>query len=341
MIYELYEDTEYLQEKEGCGRWSLYTLNKRVAYIHLTQALVVLILIFVHFDKLPKDIAYVSGSLELKQTTYVLAVVQPNSTLQASLEQNTCEEVRGLNAAAVWHKEIPDIMPHKFYDFGGVSYVAYQKTGARLSPPWMMFAFFVLSFLFQIANGWLLNEDPDRPRLNSYFEYSVSSSLMIMVMGMNTGIFELYTLTSLFGLFFGMNMFGACAEWLCYVAEKAPYIPHIGPYTWVWPHVAGWILFMFAWIPCVRSFTTVSQCSDRHAPWFVVAMVVLESLSFFAFGLVQAWTLFARARLLIEGRHERNRVLYIGDACAIGLSVIAKTLLAWLLLAPMLSTSTS
>jgi hypothetical protein len=35
---------------------------------------------------------------------------------------------------------------------------------------------------------------------------------MIIVMALNTGIVEIYSITSLAGLFFGMNILGACTE---------------------------------------------------------------------------------------------------------------------------------
>lgn len=317
-----YDDSFREPPSKNNASWSLHRLNAWVSLAHLLQALVVLILIFVHFDKLPTNVPYVSHSLELRYTHYAL-------WLHGSDEE--CADARGGQIL----KSMPDIMPHRYYDFGNVSLVQYQKPGAKLSPPWMMFAFFVLSFLFQRWNGRRMEEDPERPRLCTYLEYSVSSSLMIMVMAMNTGIYEVYTLTSFFALFFGMNIMGVCAELLCYCAEHAPHIHHVGAHTWLWPHFAGWVLFLFAWVPCIISFVKVHQCSNRHAPWFVVLMVVLESLCFFAFGFVQMWTLFARSGTLTSA--ERARVLYYFDAWTIGLSLVAKTLLAWLLLAPMLA----
>ena len=71
-------------------------------------------------------------------------------------------------------------------------------------------------------------------------------------------------------------------------------------------------------------------------------MVILQSICFFLFGFVQLWCLWARSSLAgVNGggavKLERQRILYIFDAWSIGLSLFAKTLLAWLLLAPMLA----
>jgi hypothetical protein len=341
--------------------WPLCPLNRLAAGLHLLQALVVLIMIFVHFDKVEKDVPYLSNSLELHDTNYVFVVRKPGTNesrdgLRRGMEANECEDVRSSASRLVWYRDMPDIVPHSFYNFEDVSVVRYNKGGLRLSPAWMMFAFFVLSFGFQGLNGWLLREDPDRPRVWSYVEYAFSSSLMIVVMGLNTGLYEVYTLTSLFGLFFGMNFFGVCAELLCCSAEALAGRPsgtsdYIGPYTWVWAHLAGWVLFLFAWIPCLVSFSSVHTCSDRNAPWFIVGVTVMESLCFWAFGLVQVWCLWMRSQcMLVDGGGGggawgslegpvRSRVLFVYDAWTIGLSLVAKTFLAWMLLAPRLAVS--
>ena len=351
--------------------WPLYVWNQRVAFAHLVQALIVFILIFVHFDKLPHNLPYISESLELRFTQYVFVVVKDDGLLQQSLADNHC--ANDILLASSSHnnqpndnnnnnnslliggggggvKAMPDIMPHRYYDFGNVSAVPYQLGGVHVSPPWMMFTFFLLSFVFQKWNGYYLDNNPDRPRIWTYLEYSISSSLMIVVFGLNTGIYEYYTLTSFFALFFGMNLLGFCAEIMCYILEHQYNSNNMGAgseeqqsiYVWVWPHMGAWILFFFAWIPCVKTFWRVHDCSDRHAPWFVMLMVILQSICFFLFGFVQLWCLWARSSLAgVNGggavKLERQRILYIFDAWSIGLSLFAKTLLAWLLLAPMLA----
>jgi hypothetical protein len=136
-----------------------------------------------------------------------------------------------------------------------------------------------------------------------YLEYAFSSPLMVMVMAVNTGIDELFTVISLGALFCGMNITGMCAEVMIHYAghiheEQRPMYLRLCGLT----HMFGWALFIFAMAPIWAEFDTVIKCSKFEGiPDYGQAAIILESLLFLAFGLLQA------AGLLEKGHYILNR----------------------------------
>ena len=189
-------------------------------------------------------------------------------------------------------------------------------------------------------------------------------------------------ITGLFGLFFGVNMLGACAELLVYAAEKykqtggtttKPFLMHDENNLWTIAHFASWILFFFAMGPVLDHYSVFYTCSERKVPDYMHAIVVIEVLAFLAFGKVQLWGLLKRMELLYDGGKldmvlggyvkfleyvgyglgylpgkatgyilndpitDAESIIYYMDLWMISLSLVAKTCLAWLLLAPALA----
>jgi hypothetical protein len=235
-------------------------------------------------------------------------------------------------------KQYPDLMD--LYDFTGKHLVRYNKPGASIQTTWAMFAFFVISLLFQSAHHCILMNYPTCPRVMHYIEYSISSSLMIMVMAVNVGITELFAVTGMCAIFFGMNMMGACAEIMSHYAgliEKESRDPFTRIIMWLL-HFAGWILFFFAMIPIWIQFHIAVTCSDGGSPAYAVAAIVIESLCFVSFGVLQLVSLIQKlkchdgvnaAAAAIGAEH-----LFAFDCAHAVLSLVAKTFLAWLLMGP-------
>jgi hypothetical protein len=152
-----------------------------------------------------------------------------------------------------------------------------------------------------------------------YIEYSISSSLMIMVMAVNVGITELFAVTGMCAIFFGMNMMGACAEIMSHYAgliEKESRDPFTRIIMWLL-HFAGWILFFFAMIPIWIQFHILAvTCSDGGSP-----VSLIQKLKFH--DGVNA------AAAAIGAEH-----LFAFDCAHAVLSLVAKTFLAWLLMGP-------
>jgi hypothetical protein len=206
--------------------------------------------------------------------------------------------------------------------------VRYDRPGNTLYTHYTMVAFFALSSAFQAANGYFIGFEGSFPRVLHYLEYSVSSSLMVIVLAANTGILEVITLVALFGLFFGMNILGACAEILSWAAaENERSMLHS---WWVLPHAAGWVLYLLAYVPIIVQYEKSRECSVA-VPDFLTAAIYLELFFFTLFGAAQTWLLWWRAS------EPKADVAYWTDLTSITLSLVAKTFLAWVLVGPVLS----
>jgi hypothetical protein len=256
-----------------------------------------------------------------------------------------------------------------------------------LDTRYIIFSFFLLSGLFQLADGVILGaytdtETGQMPRLLRFVEYSFSASIMILAIAVQTGVTDIYALCGIFTLIFTTNMLGLIAEVFCCCAESlcsssllyAKKIDSIMPipFVWLWtlPHFLGWITCIIGYAPLLDSYLHSTQCSDRGPPGFVNVIVFLEFVLFSSFGFVQFYSLYYRTERLLNPENSsaasrnilRQSVSYIqvpystdpqdvnlsmpaaqlvsiseqADYAYIMLSFVAKTLLAWLILAPVI-----
>lgn len=140
-------------------------------------------------------------------------------------------------------------------------------------------------------------------------EYSVSASLMIVLIAMLPGITNLYALIGLFAVNAAMILFG----WLM---EKSN--PPGQPVTW-WPFVFGCLVGIVPWITITIALVT-SQGEGDGVPGFVYGIFVSLFLLFNCFALNQ-WLQYRR-----RGRFADY--LY-GERVYLILSIVAKSALAW------------
>ena len=336
-----YDRNQYSQGPEN--KWPLYRWNLAAASLHALQCFIVLILIFTQFSDIPVNVPFVSGVQELRFTSQAMLV--RNSTA------SHCANVKKSPMYSQDNKSFfrNDVVPFNVYDFTDKFLVVYNIPGNWINTPACICMFFLLSAIFQFGNGALLNSNPDQPRLMHYLEYSISSSLVVIVMAVQSGVMELFTITSFFALFFGMNLFGVCAEVMMYLAERGEG-GYRSSFVWGWstaelwllPHLAGWVLFLFTLIPILYNFHTISACSDDGAgyPWFVITAVYGEVVFFLCFGFIQAYGLYKRTQniqIFNNSNEVREGIIYLTDALNITASFVAKTSLCWLLLGPSLS----
>ena len=163
---------------------------------------------------------------------------------------------------------------------------------------WAIVAFFAMSAAFPAAI-MLLDVDP-RFR---FAEYAFSASTMIMVIALQVGINDIYTLQAMFVLTFATMVFGILESWLA--------------------HVVGWITFLSAYSPILDAFALSTAQSPVSAPDFVPVIVVLEFILFGCFGCVQTYDLWSNNAYDVEPVY-------------VILSLVAKTLLGWLVFSPLL-----
>ena len=172
--------------------------------------------------------------------------------------------------------------------------------------------FLFLSFLAHliVSTVWFRNYIGDLSRqINRarWVEYSLSSTLMLVVIAQLVGITDVSALIGISGANVSMILFG----WLQEKYEVA------GEGGWL-PFIFGCIAGIVPWLAII--FYTIAPGSDAEPPTFVYAIVVSLFLFFNVFGLNQWLQYRAKGRFADYLFGERGYIV---------LSLVAKSLLAW------------
>jgi hypothetical protein len=149
-------------------------------------------------------------------------------------------------------------------------------------------------------------------RGHNYFrwvEYSVSSSMMIVLIAQLTGIADIAALVAIFGVNASMILFG----WLQEKYETP------GEGGWV-PFIFGCIAGIVPWLVVAVYVLAPGSSSDAEPPTFVYAIIVSLFVFFNTFAVNQ-WLQYKRV-----GRWQDYLV---GERAYITLSLVAKSALAW------------
>lgn len=199
---------------------------------------------------------------------------------------------------------------------------------------WVSVWFHFLSCVFQLGSAYddaayyrVLDEG--RTHLGHFVEYSVSASLMMLAIGVQLGVTDLFTLTGALCNTWACMVFGLFAE-LFFQSPQRPFVT-LGsaqlPAHWL-AHAAGWVTLAFAMASMYSTLGMAVDCVPGVAiPGFVWAIIVIESILFCAFGAVQVVAFVAKARYPAQQLVWAARV----EAAYIVLSVCAKTILGMLI----------
>jgi len=142
-----------------------------------------------------------------------------------------------------------------------------------------------------------------------WYEYSLSSSLMIILIAMLFGVYDIGALIAIFILNASMNWFGLLMEKLNQYTDKT-----------VWaPFVFGSIAGIGPWIIIIMH--ALGNADPAEVPWFVYAIIG----SYFVF-----FNLFPINMILQYRKVGRWADYLYGERGYIVLSLIAKSVLAWL-----------
>jgi hypothetical protein len=147
---------------------------------------------------------------------------------------------------------------------------------------------------------------------HNYFrwvEYSLSASLMIVLIAQLTGISDVAALLALFGVNAGMIFFG----WLQEKYERP------GGGGWL-PFAFGCVLGLVPWLAILIYVVAPGSTSGAEPPGFVYGIIV----SLFVF-----FNVFAVNQLLQYKRVGRWADYLVGESAYITLSLTAKSALAW------------
>lgn len=142
-----------------------------------------------------------------------------------------------------------------------------------------------------------------------WVEYSISSSVMIVLIAQVTGIADITALISIFGVNASMILFG----WLQEKYETP------GNGGWL-PFIFGCITGIVPWIALAFYVLSIGGVRDTSAPAFVYGIVFTIFIFFNSFALVQ-WVQYKKV-----GKWSN----YLrGERTYITLSLVAKSALAW------------
>jgi hypothetical protein len=145
-----------------------------------------------------------------------------------------------------------------------------------------------------------------------FTEYALSSSLMIVLIGMLVGIWDLGTMIALFGVNAAMNLFGILME---LHNQKA------GKTQWT-SFTFGCIAGIVPWIVILMAFLGAINSGDAKPPAFVYAIIPTIFVFFNVFAL-NMWLQYKKVG--------RWKDYLFGERFYIVLSLAAKTVLAWMI----------
>jgi hypothetical protein len=143
-----------------------------------------------------------------------------------------------------------------------------------------------------------------------FYEYALSSSLMIVLIGMLVGLWDLGSLILIFGLNAMMNLFGILMELHNQTTQKT---------NWT-AFIYGCIAGIIPWVVIVMYFLGAVSSSGAEPPAFVYAIIPTIFVFFY---------IFAVNMLLQYKKVGPWRDYLFGERVYIVLSLVAKTALAW------------
>jgi hypothetical protein len=147
-----------------------------------------------------------------------------------------------------------------------------------------------------------------------FYEYALSSSLMIVLIGMLVGIWDLGAIILIFAVNATMNLFGIMMEYHNQYTEKTNWL------SFIFGSIAGivpWIVIMIYFLSAVNS-------TDANPPGFVYAIIP----TIFVF-----FNIFAVNMVLQYKKVGAWKDYLFGEKFYIVLSLLAKTALAWMIFA--------
>ena len=146
-----------------------------------------------------------------------------------------------------------------------------------------------------------------------WFEYALSSSIMIVLIATLFGVYDIASLILIFVVNASMNLFGLVMEQLN--AHNKNGKIDWGPFIW------GTIAGLAPWLVIVLYMTGTGNYD--MVPWFVWAIVIVYFIAFNTFPI----------NMILQYKKVGKWKNYLyGERIYIWLSLIAKTILAWLVL---------
>ena len=277
-------------DQEVFWKWNIYA-----AFLHLLNAIIMVVLFYIpdEDDVVHKDVCY-----------------------------NITQEYAG------WSRNNATI-PDAEENFSITANRVYSHT---LSLHWLIVTFHILSFIFQLipalfddASPWRLQclKTVEYPYIElvikhgrnpiRFVEYAASASIMLVCIGLLTGVRDFSTLFMIAALCANTQFMGLLSE---YDENRWAEITHT---------VIGWITLMVAYgvIFTYYGVANAQAVDGYEAPWFVHVIVISMFVLFNSFGIVHLCRVCGNKN--DEEARKNIEVSYVT------LSIVAKTLLGWLI----------
>lgn len=163
------------------------------------------------------------------------------------------------------------------------------------------------------VNGWYNRMLGERKNYARWTEYSISASLMVVLIALICSITDVGALVAIFGANTAMILFGILQEMFVRPGTK--------PVNW-WPYIFGCIAGAVPWIVIALNvwFSETSDASAGGPPGFVYGIIVSLFLFFNTFSVNMV--------LQYKGVGRWRSYLF-GESAYIFFSLVAKSLLAW------------
>ncbi len=145
-----------------------------------------------------------------------------------------------------------------------------------------------------------------------FYEYALSSSLMIVLIGMLVGIWDLGTMIVLFGVNAAMNLFGILMELHNQTTTRTDWTAFI----------YGCLAGVIPWIVILMAFLGAVNSGDAKPPAFVYA-IIPTIFVFFNIFAINMWLQYKKIGPWKD--------YLFGERFYIVLSLAAKTALAWMI----------
>ena len=165
-------------------------------------------------------------------------------------------------------------------------------------------------YLSTIGYGWYVKKLEKHMNPARFYEYALSSSWMIVLIGMLVGIWDLGSLILMFGLNAMMNLFGVLMELHNQTTERT---------NWT-SFIFGCIAGIIPWVVIVMYFNGALSSTGAEPPAFVYAIIP----TIFVF-----FNIFALNMYLQYRKVGRWKDYLFGERVFILLSLLAKTAPAW------------
>jgi hypothetical protein len=169
-------------------------------------------------------------------------------------------------------------------------------------------------YLSTVGYNWYVRHLRQGMNPARFYEYALSSSLMIALIGMLVGLWDLGALILIFGLNATMNLFGIMMELHNQTTERTDWTAFI----------YGCIAGIIPWIVIMLYFLGALSTPEAKPPAFVYAIIP----TIFVF-----FNIFAVNMYLQYKKVGRWKDYLYGERVYIILSLAAKTALAWMIFA--------